>query len=94
VDVICAFATDGRIASYNLKPLKDDRKFFPPYEAAPVIRWEFLVSYPELQGILSLLAGAINDEIMQRLNLQVDKEKRTPAEVAEAFLRTKGFLQP
>jgi glycine betaine/choline ABC-type transport system substrate-binding protein len=91
VDVICAFATDGRIAAYNLKPLKDDRKFFPPYEAAPVIRREFIEAYPEIQNILSLLAGAINDEMMQRLNLMVDKEKQTPAEVAETFLKTRGL---
>ena len=48
VDVICAFATDGRIASYHLKPLIDDRQFFPPYHAAPVIREDFLKKYPEI----------------------------------------------
>jgi osmoprotectant transport system permease protein len=94
VDVICAFATDGRIASYHLKPLKDDRRFFPPYEAAPVIRQEFLEAHPEIMGILSLLGGAIDDATMQALNLKVDQEKQTPAEVAEAFLRRKGLLQP
>ena len=92
VDVICAFATDGRIASYNLKPLKDDRKFFPPYEAAPVVRSEFLEAHPELEHILTLLGGVIGDATMQGLNLEVDGEKRTPAEVAETFLRTKGLL--
>jgi glycine betaine/choline ABC-type transport system substrate-binding protein len=42
VDVICAFATDGRIEAFGLMPLRDDREFFPPYFAAPVVREEFL----------------------------------------------------
>ena len=38
VDIICGFATDGRIAAYDLVMLEDDRGFFPPYYAAPVVR--------------------------------------------------------
>jgi osmoprotectant transport system permease protein len=92
VDVICAFATDGRIAAYNLKPLEDDLQFFPPYHAAPVIRQEILQMHPELDGVLSLVEGLLDNAAMQRLNLEVDGEKRIPAEVAKAFLREKGLL--
>jgi len=92
VDVICAFATDGRISAYNLKPLEDDRQFFPPYYAAPVIREEILKDHPELGESLSLLEGLIDDATMQHLNFEVDGNKQDPAEVAKAFLRTKSLL--
>lgn len=86
VDVISAFATDGRIAAYRLKPLEDDRHFFPPYHAAPVIRNTTLESHPELAECLHLLAGTLSDEVMRELNFQVDQNKRSPGEVAREFL--------
>jgi len=92
VDVICAFATDGRIASYHLKPLKDDRNFFPPYQAAPVIREEILKKYPKIGDVLELLGGIIDDATMQQLNFEVDAKKRQPAEVVTEFLKTKEIL--
>ncbi|MBW1801592.1 MAG: ABC transporter permease subunit [Deltaproteobacteria bacterium] len=92
VDVICAFATDGRIASYKLQPLLDDRHFFPPYQAAPVIREDTLQHHPEISDMLSLLGGAMDDATMQRMNFEVDGKKRSPADVAEAFLKEKGLI--
>ncbi|HUV77531.1 MAG TPA: glycine betaine ABC transporter substrate-binding protein [Desulfobacterales bacterium] len=92
VDVICAFATDGRIAKYNLKPLKDDRNFFPPYHAAPVIRTDILKKNPELADVLKLLGGIIDDATMQRLNFEVDAKQRKIAKVVEEFLRAKEIL--
>ena len=92
VDVICAFATDGRIVSYNLQPLEDDRNFFPPYYAAPVIRVETVQKHPELGSVLSLLGGLIDDATMQRLNFEVDGKAQSPADVAKGFLRSKGLI--
>jgi osmoprotectant transport system permease protein len=92
VDVICAFATDGRIAAYDLTPLSDDREFFPPYQAAAVVRSRVLSDHPELRAALTPLAGALDDRAMQRLNLQVDGEGRTPADVARRFLSESGLL--
>ncbi len=92
VDVICAFATDGRIAAYHLTPLQDDQKFFPPYQAAPVIRKEILEEHPELGEVLSVLEGLIDDATMQRLNLEVDGKKKPPSEVARTFLKSKRLL--
>jgi osmoprotectant transport system permease protein len=86
VDVICAFATDGRIAAYDLVSLEDDEHFFPPYHAAPVIREETLRAYPEVRAALALLAGKLDDETMRRLNYEVDEKQRTPREVAAEFL--------
>jgi osmoprotectant transport system permease protein len=93
VDVICAFATDGRIAAFELKPLGDDRGFFPPYQAAPVIRTEVLQAHPELREVLELLAGRLDDATMQRLNFEVDEKKRRPNDVAREFLEGRGLLQ-
>ena len=92
VDVICAFATDGRIAAYRLRPLLDDRKFFPPYHAAPVVRQETLRKHPEVREALAPLAGLLDDATMQRLNYEVDEKKRSPAEVASEFLKAKGLI--
>ncbi len=93
VDVVCAYTTDGRIPAYRLKPLKDDRLFFPPYYAAPVIRKETLEKHPALKGILETLGGLIDDKAMQRLNYEVDENKRSPAEVARQYLQSKGLVK-
>ena len=93
VEVICAFATDGRIAAFELQPLRDDRGFFPPYQAAPVIRTEVLQAHPELREVLEMLAGRLDDATMQRLNFQVDEKKRLPNEVAREFLEGRELLQ-
>ena len=92
VDVICAFATDGRIASYNLKSLEDDRNFFPPYYAAPIIREKTMQKHPEVGNVLSLIGGLIDDANMQRLNFEVDGNGQSPTDVAKRFLRSKGLI--
>ncbi len=93
VDVICAFATDGRIAAFELQPLRDDLSFFPPYEAAPVVRSEVLQAHPEIRQALNPLSGLLDDSTMQHLNFLVDVEKGSPAEVAHEFLRDRGLLE-
>ncbi|MEO1816782.1 MAG: glycine betaine ABC transporter substrate-binding protein [Acetobacterium sp.] len=92
VDVINNFSTDGLLAEYDLKVLKDDKGFFPAYEAATVIRQETLDKYPELEGILNQLAGQISDEEMQQMNYYVEKENRDAGDVAAEFLKAKGLL--
>ncbi|MBD3161002.1 MAG: ABC transporter permease subunit [Candidatus Eisenbacteria bacterium] len=93
VDVICAFATDGRIAAYDLKPLRDDRGFFPPYQAAPVVRLEVLQAHPVLRKVLALPAGRLDDAGMQRLNYEVDGNGRSPRAVAREFLEDRAWLK-
>jgi glycine betaine/choline ABC-type transport system substrate-binding protein len=90
VDVICAFSTDGRIPAYDLQPLEDDRRFFPPYVAAPVARSDFLAAYPEVGRALAGLAGTIDDAAMQRMNYEADGKGQSPAEVASRFLDSLG----
>lgn len=93
VDVINNFSTDGLLAEYDLKVLKDDKNFFPAYQAATVIRQETLDKFPELEGILNKLAGQISDKEMQQMNYYVEKENRDPGEVATEFLKAKGLLE-
>lgn len=94
VDVICAFATDGRIPAYDLFVLKDDKAFFPPYHAAPLVRDKTLKEHPELAGILNRLAGKISNETMQKLNYKVDGKGRKPADVAREFLVSEELIRP
>ncbi len=86
VDVISAFATDGRIEAFGLTTLQDDRRFFPPYDAAPVVRGQLLEEHPELRTALAALAGQISDAQMRRMNYAVDVEGVRPADVARAWL--------
>ena len=91
-DVAELFVTDGQIAEYNLVVLEDDLKFFPVYEAAPLVRSEALKTIPELSGVLGKLSGAITAADMQQMNKAVDLDAQTPASVASAFLAGKGLL--
>ncbi len=92
MDVTDAFATDGPIKQYNLKVLKDDLNFFPPYYAAPIIRTETLEKHPELEGVLNMLAGQIDDAAMTELNYKIDVEGQEVEAVAKAFLQARGLL--
>lgn len=92
VDVIDGFATDGRIPAYELVALKDDKGFFPPYYAAPVIRSQTLEKYPEIEQILNRLAGQISSETMQELNYEVDEKGRKAENVAREFLTSCGLI--
>ncbi len=86
VDVVCAFATDGRIAEYGLRVLEDDRHFFPPYDAAPVVRSALLRDHPEIRDALAALAGTISDEDMRLMNHAVDVLRQKPARVVRRWL--------
>ena len=91
VDVINTYATDGRLAADELTVLADDKHDFPAYQAATLVRMDTLRKYPELEPALNKLAGQLSDAQMQQLNRQVDQQ-RPVAEVAAAFLRSRGLL--
>jgi len=92
VQVISSFATDGLLVAYNLKILRDDKNFFPPYHAAPLINGEVLEKHPEIAEILNKLANSITDEDMQKLNYKVDGEGKDPAQIAREFLKERGII--
>ncbi len=91
-DAILAFSTDGELTVMDLVPLKDDRKFYPPYQVAPVVRASVLAAHPAMAGALNALAPKITDETMRRLNYEVNGKQREPADVAQEFLRQAGLL--
>lgn len=93
VDAIPAFTTDGRIARFHFKVLKDDKHFFPPYYAAPIIRQQTLDSHPKLKEVINQLAGKISEKEMSEMNAQVDIDKKDPKDVAKAFLKKKGLIK-
>jgi osmoprotectant transport system permease protein len=92
LDVGVGDSTDGRIVSRALVRLEDDLRFFPPYEAVPLVRAETLDRHPGLRAALDRLAGRIDTETMQRLNHEVDGRHRPPAQVAREFLESRGLL--
>jgi len=93
IDLAAGNATDGLIPALDLFVLEDDRHYFPPYEAVPVVRLETLREHPEIGRALDELAGRISDEEMQRLNYSVDGQHRDAKEVAHEFLKSKGIVK-
>lgn len=91
-DVIDAFSTDGLIEEFGLKVLKDDKNFFPPYYAVPIVKEETLKEHPELEEALNSLAGKLTDDKMRKLNYKVDSLKESPKKVAKEFLEEEGLL--
>ena len=91
VDIISGFSTDGRIQAYNLTILKDDRNFFPPYYASPLVRRETLRKYPQLQPALEKLSDQISNETMIALNDRIDRLKEPSQKVARDFLAQIGI---
>jgi osmoprotectant transport system substrate-binding protein len=92
-DIVVAFSTDGQIAQYSLVVLKDDKNFFPVYQLAPVVRQEVLDKNPKIKDALNKLAPKLTDETMQRLNNEVDGNKKEPADVAKQFLQDQGLIK-
>ncbi len=86
VDLIAGNMTDGLIPALDLFVLDDDKHYFPPYEAVPVIREQTLAEHPEVRQALDELGGKISDEEMRQLNYEVDGQKRDVKEVVHAFL--------
>lgn len=92
VDVIDAYATDGQLVVFDLIILEDDKEFFPPYDAVPLIRQDTLDKYPEIRDALNLLGGILDDQTMQTLNAKVDSEGLKAETVAHDFLISKGLI--
>lgn len=86
VDLIAGDATAGLIAALDLTMLDDDRHYFPPYDAVPVVRTAALLRYPELQAALDGLAGRVDEQTMRQLNRAVDVDKRDAREVVRELL--------
>ena len=91
VDLVAGSATDGLIAALDMAVLDDDRHYFPPYEAVPIVRQETITRHPAVRQALADLGGKISEEEMRRMNYAVDGEHRDVKEVAREFLKWKGL---
>jgi osmoprotectant transport system substrate-binding protein len=91
VDMIAANSTDGPIRALGLVALEDDRRYFPPYQAVPLVRAEALRRWPRIQDALDALAGKISADEMRAMNEAVDGEHRDPAEVVREFRARRGL---
>ena len=89
IDVLVGSTTDGLIQARGLVVLADDKHYFPPYDAVPVVRETTLARYPEVQTALAALGGRITEEDMRRLNYAVDGQHRDLKQLVAEFLRDK-----
>lgn len=91
VDMIAANSTDGKIQALGLTVLQDDKHYFPPYQAVPLVRADALKRWPQIQCALTALAGKVTAQDMRAMNQAVDGRHRDPAEVVREFRVQKGL---
>jgi osmoprotectant transport system substrate-binding protein len=91
VDMIAGNSTDGPIASFHLKVLADDKHYFPPYQAVPLVREAALRRWPVMRVAINELQGKVTADDMRSMNEEVDGEHRDPAEVVREFRQKKGL---
>ncbi len=91
VDIVAGNSTDGLIDALGLVALEDDRHYFPPYEAVPIVRPDSLQRRPGLREALGVLGGKLTEQEMRRLNYAVDGEHRDVPQVVREFRRAKGL---
>ena len=93
IDLMDAYSTDGKLLRFKLRVLEDDRQFFPPYNAAPMVRGATLREHPEIERALSKLAFQLSDLDAQALNYIVEAEGVSPGNAARAFLEVEELLE-
>jgi osmoprotectant transport system substrate-binding protein len=91
VDMIAGNSTDGPIQAFGLTVLEDDKHYFPPYQAVPLVRDDALKRWPQIQAALNALAGKVTADDMRAMNEAIDGEHRDPAEVVREFRKRKGL---
>lgn len=91
VDIVAGNTTDGQLATLDFTALEDDRRYFPPYQAVPVVRGDMLAQYPAVAKALTELAGKISDRDMQLMNYAVVGERKDTAAVVRQFLKSKSL---
>ncbi len=92
VDIVAGSNTDGLIAALGLVVLDDDRHYFPPYEAVPIVRPQMLERFPQARAAFQRLGGRITADDMRKMNFAVDGEKKDAAMVARQFLSEQNLL--
>jgi osmoprotectant transport system substrate-binding protein len=93
IDFAAGNATDGLIPALDLFVLADDKHYFPPYEAVPVIRGQTVQQHPDVARALDQLKDKISDEEMQKMNYAVDGQHRDTQQVVREFLKQKHLVE-
>jgi osmoprotectant transport system substrate-binding protein len=91
VTMIAANATDGPLAAHNWTILEDDQRVFGSYQACILVRQDMILDEPRLQPALAELSGKFTNEIMRKLDADVDVNHRPVREVATEFLARAGL---
>jgi osmoprotectant transport system substrate-binding protein len=91
VDMIAGNSTDGPIQALGLTVLEDDKHYFPPYQAVPLVRDDALRRWPQMKTALDALAGRITADDMRAMNEAVDGQHRDPAVVVREFRQKRGL---
>jgi osmoprotectant transport system substrate-binding protein len=92
VDIVAGNNTDGLIAALGLVVLEDDKHYFPPYDAVPIVRPDVFTRCPQAQQLFQSLAGRIHADAMRAMNYAVDGEKQDATAVARNFLQREGIV--
>ncbi|NGN67883.1 glycine betaine ABC transporter substrate-binding protein [Streptomyces sp. A7024] len=87
------FNTDGRIEALKLQVLEDDKRFFPTYNAAPMVNSEVLAEHPQIAEVLAPVTKALTTDAARKLNAEVDVKGRHPHDVAKEWLVEEGFIK-
>jgi osmoprotectant transport system substrate-binding protein len=91
VDMVAGNSTDGPIRALGFVVLTDDKHYFPPYDAVPLIRQDSLARHPGIQVAMDRLAGKVSADEMRGMNYAVDGEHRDVTEVVREFRKGKGL---
>ena len=91
VDIVAGNSTDGLIDALGLVALADDRHYFPPYDAVPIVRQSTLARFPQIRAALADLAGRLSATDIRRLNYAVDAQHQDAAAVVRAFRQSRGL---
>jgi osmoprotectant transport system substrate-binding protein len=92
VDIVAGNNTDGLIKALGFVVLEDDKHYFPPYDAVPIVNPALFTKCPQAKEVFSKLAGSITADQMRAMNYAVDGEKKDAAAVAKQFLTSKAII--
>lgn len=93
IDLMPIFTTDGQLSRADVVVLKDDKHLYPSYMCGNVVREQTLKEHPELKAVLKKFSHTITDQDMQKMNDEVETQKKEPSAVAKTYLKSKGLLK-
>lgn len=93
-EVVDVYTTDAEIQAYHLTVLRDDRGYFPSYQAVWLYRLDAVARWPALLAAMQDLAGRISVQAMQSMNAQVQIEHRDDWSVAASFVAGLKLPEP